>query len=71
MASEPKIGDMATIMIPEDERHINDLWWWDGYKVMIIDVAHGRCRVRTAEGYTTWLHRRMLVLANEDATHDN
>ena len=61
----PKIGDMATVLVPTDERHIKDLWWWDGARVMIIDIHEDRCLVRTTDGYATWLYRRMLALANQ------
>ena len=61
----PKIGDMATVLVPTDERHIKDLWWWDGAKVMIMDIHEDRCLVRTTDGYATWLYRRMLALANQ------
>ena len=62
----PKIGDMATVLIPADERHHNDLWWWDGNRVMIAKIHEDRYLVRTADGYATWLYRRMFVLANTE-----
>ena len=63
---EPKIGDDATILIPGDERHHKDLWWWDGKRAKVIDVHDRNFRVRTTDGYTTWLHRRHIAVANRE-----
>lgn len=63
---EPKIGDMATVLIPADERHYNDLWWWDGNRVMVTEIHEDRYFVRTTDGYATWLYRHMFVLANTE-----
>ena len=63
---EPKIGDMATVLISADERHYNDLWWWDGNKVMVTKIHGDRYLVRTTDGYAAWLYRYMLVLANTE-----
>ena len=62
---DPQIGDMATVLVPNDERHINDLWWWDGAKVVITAIHEGRYRVLTTDGYQAWFERRLLVLVNE------
>ena len=67
MLTEPKIGDMATVVIPTNERHIKDLWWWNGAKVVIANVDEsGRCFILTNDGYQGWFDRRLLVLANEE-----
>lgn len=63
--TEPKIGDMATVMVPVDERHIKNLWWWDGAKCIITDTHEGRYKILTNDGYEGWFARRMLVLVNE------
>lgn len=63
--TEPKIGDAVTILVSADERHIKDLWWWDGARGIITATHEGRYRLLTADGRKGWFERRMLVLTNE------
>ena len=63
----PKIGDMATVLVPAHERHIKDLWWWNGAKVVIAGIdKNGRCLIIMDNGARGWFDRRLLVLANQD-----
>ncbi len=64
--TDPKVGDMATVLVPNDERHIKDLWWWDGARCVITDTHDGRCKILTTDGREGWFARRMLVLVNEE-----
>lgn len=64
---EPKIGDMATILVPPDERHIKDLWWWDGARCVVAAIHEGKCYVITYDGREGWFDRRMLAIANQEA----
>ena len=61
----PKIGDMATVLVPTDERHIKDLWWWDGARCIITDTHDGKCKILTTDGREGWFDRRMLAVANQ------
>ena len=63
---EPKIGDRATVLVPANERHIKDLWWWDGARCIITDTHEGRYRILTTDGREGWFDRRMLVLVNKE-----
>lgn len=63
---EPKMGDMVTVLVPANERHIKDLWWWDGAKCVITAIHEGRYRVLTTDGYQGWFERHLLVLVNEE-----
>lgn len=56
-----EIGDMVTVLVPNGERHINDLWWWDGARCKVTAIHDGKCSVLTTDGYQGWLDRRMLV----------
>lgn len=62
----PQIGDMATILVPHDVRHIKDLWWWDGARCVITAIHEGRYKILTTDGREGWFERRLLVLVNEE-----
>jgi hypothetical protein len=58
---EIKIGDSVTISVFDDERHENDLWWWDGARCKVTAIHNEVYQVITTEGYQSWFPRRLLV----------
>ena len=60
-----KLGDLVTVRIPANDRHIDHLLWWHGAQCVVAGVWQDRYLVRDAAGYTGWFDRSVLVPVND------